>query len=68
MKAAITPINGICLSPSDLFEREIATLRMTAVMPQERMEIARLKNPSGICMGLGEYNIGLSSSVLVSLV
>jgi len=48
------PISGTCLSPSDLFEREIATLSVMAVNIQQRMETARVKNPSGMCRGAGE--------------
>src|SRR5215208_1386063 len=62
IKAAITPINGTCLSPRDLFEREIATLRIRAVITQQMIETVKLKNPSGMCIGSGEYSIKLSSS------
>jgi hypothetical protein len=48
MKAAITPINGICLSPSDLFERETARLMVMAEITQHRIETVKLKNPSGM--------------------
>ena len=48
MKAAMMPIKGTCLSPSDLFVRETAMLSTTAVAAQHRSETTRLRNPSGI--------------------
>jgi hypothetical protein len=54
MKAAITPINGTCFSPSDLFVREMATLSTEAVISQQTNETARLRKFSGMCKGTGE--------------
>jgi hypothetical protein len=48
MNAAIIPISGTCFSPSDLFVREIAMLRMTAVITQQMSETIKLRNPSGM--------------------
>jgi hypothetical protein len=48
MKAAIKPINGTCLSPSDLLERETARLMVMAEIAQQRIETVKLRNPSGM--------------------
>jgi hypothetical protein len=57
MNAAMTPIKGTCLSPSDLFVREMAMPRVMIVIAQQISETVRLRKLSGICMGTGEYNI-----------
>jgi hypothetical protein len=54
MKAAIIPISGTCLSPSDLFVREIAIPSRAMVINQQKAETSRLRKPSGMCIGAGE--------------
>jgi len=40
----------------------MAILKIIAEITQQIIEIVKLKNPSGICIGLGEYSIQVSSS------
>jgi hypothetical protein len=57
MNAAMMPINGTCFSPSILFVLLMATASTPAVITQHTSATTRLRNPSGICMGTGEYNM-----------
>jgi hypothetical protein len=54
MKAAITPMRGICFSPKLLLVFETANPTITRVITQNINETTRVKNPSGICKLGGE--------------
>ena len=57
MKAAMMPIRGTWRSPSERCVRAMAIPTRITVTIQHRIEMPRLRKPSGICMGAGEKSM-----------